>query len=836
LKKMDVTELLPRNGSAPDGSGSYFGDDFRNAYAPDTAMTGAGQMVGVLEFDGFYSNDIAAYAASAGGGRANIPIQTVLLDGYNGQPTTGPDSGNGEVSLDIENAMAIAPGLAGIVSFEAGPNGAQNDVLNSMVTFSNSVKQLACCWGWSGGPSNTTDVIFKNMQAGGQSFFNASGDSDAFTAGAGSVNGVDNPNLANAPSSSPYITQVGGTTLTTLTTLTNPVSFSSETVWNWDVEFPGQGYDGVGSSGGISSYYSMTTSSWQTNVSNLAGRGGSASFRNIPDVALTADNVYVVSGGSGVGSGGSAGTSCAAPLWAGFMALVNQQASAIGSGSAGFINPAIYTIAAGTNYSACFHDVTTGSNTWSSSPSLFIARTGYDLCTGLGTPNGQSLISVLAGTPDALGVSPLAGYAFSGPSGGPFNPGSGVLQLTNYSGASLNWSLMNTSAWLKADFTSGILAADATTSFNISLTAAASNLAIGNYTATVAFTDLVSHAVERFPFALQVYQPMSVSPIKGFTGAGPVGGPFTSDTQSFVLTNLGDSTLKWSIINTSAWLTASATNGSLVAGGYTNVTAGLSASANTLKAAVYNTSLVFTNPVGLVLVVPFTLLVGQPIIQNGGFETGDFTGWTLSGNTEYTEVIRASGSSISGSAANSAYIHSGTYAAALGPTGSPGYLTQDLTTVAGQNYVLSLWLRNPTGLTPNLFQVQWSGATLFYQTNITSTGWSNLQFLVTAPSTVTPLQFSFRNDQDFFGLDDISVTPLAQVVFKTVVKSAGNFQLTWNTSTGIVYQVQYKTNLLQANWLNLGGATTAKTNTLTITDTNAFQHSPQRFYRLQAVP
>ena len=108
--------------SAPDGFGTYFGNDFRNAYVPGTTLTGAGQTVGLFEFDGFYSSDIAAYAAAAGNGRTNIVIQTVLLDGYNGVPTTGANSGNGEVSLDIEMAMAMAPGLAKIVVFEGNPN------------------------------------------------------------------------------------------------------------------------------------------------------------------------------------------------------------------------------------------------------------------------------------------------------------------------------------------------------------------------------------------------------------------------------------------------------------------------------------------------------------------------------------------------------------------------------------------------------------------------------------------------------------------------------------------------------------------------------------------
>ncbi len=213
LKKEDATNALKavsRNGTAPDGSGAYFGNDFRNAYASGVALTGAGQGVGLLEFDGYYASDISAYAEGAGNSRTSISVQPVLLDGFNGIPTTGPNSGSSEVSLDIELAMAMAPGLSEILVFEGGPNGLQNDILNSMVAHS-SVKSFACCWGWGGGPSTTTDAIFQEMAAQGQSFFNASGDTDAFTAGATSENSVDDPNNANAPSSCPYITQVGGT-------------------------------------------------------------------------------------------------------------------------------------------------------------------------------------------------------------------------------------------------------------------------------------------------------------------------------------------------------------------------------------------------------------------------------------------------------------------------------------------------------------------------------------------------------------------------------------------------------------------------------------------------
>jgi kumamolisin len=215
----------------------------------------------------------------------------------------------------------------------------------------------------------------------GQTFFNASGDSGAFTTGANSVNAVDKPSTYNAPSSNPYITQVGGTTLS----MNNEdTAWSSEVVWSY-------------SSGGISSYYKIP--SWQTNISNLAGRGGSTKYRNIPDVAANADNIYLLYNNNDtnpIATDDNQGTSAAAPLWAGFTALVNEQLAAQGRKSIGFINPALYAIARGTNYSECFHDVVHGNNTWYYSPHLFYATNNYDLCTGLGTMGGTNLINALA--------------------------------------------------------------------------------------------------------------------------------------------------------------------------------------------------------------------------------------------------------------------------------------------------------------------------------------------------------------------------------------------------------------------------------------------------------
>src|SRR5438445_11074196 len=124
---------------------------------------------------------------------------------------------------------------------------------------------------------------------------------------------------------------------------------------------------------------------------------GSTAMRNIPDVALTADNVYLVSNNGRPST--SVGTSAAAALWAGFTALVNQQAVGVGLAPVGFLNPALYTIGRSTNYLAAFNDITTGDNYWSGSPTNFPAVAGYDLCTGWGTPNGTNLINILTGRP-----------------------------------------------------------------------------------------------------------------------------------------------------------------------------------------------------------------------------------------------------------------------------------------------------------------------------------------------------------------------------------------------------------------------------------------------------
>ena len=479
-----TANAAPNAGSGP--GGAYAAGDFRAAYVPGTSLTGAGQTVGLLQFDGFYTNDIAAYVTQFG--LPNIPVQVIPIDGG----VTTPGSGNTEVCLDIETVMSMAPGVSKIYVYEAPNPSPWVDILSRMAN-DNLSKQLSCSWG-GGGPDPTSEQVFQQMAAQGQSFFNACGDGDAYTGPVG------------FPADSPHITQVGGTTLTT----SGPGgSYVSETVWNRN--------NGIGTGGGLSTYYSIP--SYQQGI-NMTTNQGSTTMRNIPDVALTAENVYVTSGNGGGGSVG--GTSCAAPLWAGFTALVNQQAAANSRPSVGFINPAIYTIGQGASYSSNFHDTTTGNNFKSSSPTKFPAVPGYDLCTGWGSPTGTNLIYALAGVPDALQVSSPT-FAASGPPGGPFTPISAGYTLTNTGASSLTWTVSSTQTWMSLSATSGTLAAGDYTTVTWSINSGANALAGGGYNDTVTFSNTVTGACQIRGMTLWVGPPIitSTNPLASVTVGTP---------------------------------------------------------------------------------------------------------------------------------------------------------------------------------------------------------------------------------------------------------------------------------------------------------------------------
>jgi subtilase family serine protease len=684
-------------------SGYYMGNDFRAAYVPGVSLNGSNQIVGLFELDGYYTNDITAYETNAG--LSNIMLTNVLIN-FNGSP----GSNNSEVALDIEMAISMAPGLSRVIVYEGPDPASSSDILSLLeaMATNNQAKQLSSSWAIGDDPN--FDVKYIQFAAQGQSFFQGSGDDGAYY-----------PGIADSEDDT-NITIVGGTTLSTI----GPGGpYAAETVWN-----AYSSGEGTGSSGGGVSLNDIPIPSWQTGI-NMTTNQGSTMLRNIPDVAITADGIFVVA------DNGQqeifAGTSAAAPLWAGFAALVNQQAIASGKPTIGFINPAIYAIGKSPYYRADFHDITTGNNTNTTVGNEYFAVPGYDLCTGWGTPAGQNLITALA-TPDTLGVLPGT----------------------------------------------------------------------------------------------------------GFTANGPAGGTFNISVENFSLTNSGASTLNWAAV-TPSWLTATPGSGTLPANGTAAVAVSVNSTASDLPPATYMANVVFTNLTsGIAQIRSFTLQLGQSLVQNGGFETGDFSLWTFSGDYTHSNgdfengVVGANNTS---DETGTNWVHSGAYGAAFGQAGSPAYLSQTLTTLPGQSYLLSFWLNNIGGATPNQFLVNWntnftSTNTLFDQINVPAlNNWTNMLFIVTATATNAVLQFGLENDNSFFGLDDIALQPIPTPTFSAVAATNNAIQFTWNSLAGLIYQIQYSTNPAQADWINLGSSVTATG--FTFTATNSIGPDTQRFYRVQ---
>ena len=368
---------------APTGSGptnTYTASDIRKAYVPGVGLNGSGQTVGLLEYEGYYYDLIQDYEAYNGIPVNSVNVQNWELDGASGTP----GSSYGEAEVDIEMAIAMAPGLSQVIVYEL-PAGTTNnpppdDALNLMAA-QDLANQLSSSYGFEF--SANTDEIFQELAAQGQSFFQSSGDAGALPS-----------QYITPPYDDPYITLVGGTELTT----GSGGAYASETVLD-DTTVYGPNGDGILSAGGISDDYTIP---WYQKGINMSANGGSTTMRNMPDVAIVADSIYTFYNETTPKSGSYLGTSLAAPLWAGFMALVNEQAENEGLPAIGFANPVIYAIGKGSSYGSCFHDVTSGNNETPYSPAEFSAVAGYDLCTGWGTPKGQALINALCSTSSDL--------------------------------------------------------------------------------------------------------------------------------------------------------------------------------------------------------------------------------------------------------------------------------------------------------------------------------------------------------------------------------------------------------------------------------------------------
>ena len=334
-----------------------------------SGLTGKGQTVAIIELGGGYqTSDLTAYFNSLG-----TPVPTVTAISVDGGSNTPGSDADGEVMLDIEVVGAIASGANIAVYFAPNTDQGFIDAITDAVhDTARKPSVVSISWGgpedsWTQQSQNAMNAAMQDAAALGVTVTVASGDN-------GSSDGVNDGKLhVDFPASSPYSLACGGTTLRGSGTM-----ISSEVVWNETANNEGATGGGVSNVFAIPSYQASAGVPAQPQT-NFAGRG-------VPDVCGDADPAT----GYQVRADGQdqvvGGTSAVAPLWAALVAMMNER---LGT-AVGFLNPKLYTLKGST-----LHDITSGNND-DSGLGYYQAGTGWDPCTGLGSPDGAALLNALS--------------------------------------------------------------------------------------------------------------------------------------------------------------------------------------------------------------------------------------------------------------------------------------------------------------------------------------------------------------------------------------------------------------------------------------------------------
>ena len=483
-------------GSGP--SASFLGSDMRAAYATGTSLTGAGQHLGLLEFYGTDLADLNTYYANVHQTNS-VPINLISTDGTS-TSCVYPSCDDGEQTLDMTQALGMAPGLASLDMYIGSTDTA---MISAMTTHNPLPATIGCSWGWTPVDPATLDPYFQKMAIQGQNFFVAAGDSGRWT-------------TSNYPwpAEDPNVVTVGGTDLTT-SSAGGP--WQSETAW-------------VDGGGGISPDHEPIPSYQQIAGVINSSNGGSTSYRNGPDVSANANfTFYVCQDQSGCSANQYGGTSFAAPMWAGFIALVNQSLASNGKATIGFLNPTIYNQNVTSSYATNFHDITSGNN------GTYSAITGFDLATGWGSPT-PALITALAG-----GSSTTPGFTVSASPGSVSiqqgHSGSSTISTSAYGGfnSSISLSVSGAPSGVTTSFSTNPIAApgNGSSTLNISV---GSTVATGTYTLTVTATG--GGVTNTIAVSLTVTATgtgsftISVSPTSGYLYRGQSGYAVVSTTIS----------------------------------------------------------------------------------------------------------------------------------------------------------------------------------------------------------------------------------------------------------------------------------------------------------------
>ncbi len=375
-------------------------DNIASAYNFPEGATGAGQIIAIVGEAPVVDGDLSTFWSTVGVAQTPANVTSIIVDPA---PDPSPvDSLVQEADLDVQWAGAMAPGAGIRLYLSNNVFYCFTQILDDIPAFP-AISVVSISFADTEGDEGGAEVlqafsqVFAELGAAGVSVLSGSGDNGSNPTpgkGAGFYSTAE-PLAVSYPASDPNVTGVGGTDVG----FEGNWTYTGETVWNdlADSQSPSA------SGGGVSNVFAKP--SWQTGGPVLAGQ----SMRCVPDVAAisvanllnvnlpgfepyTFDGVGVLIYENGVATYES-GTSLACPVWAAVTALINQARSARGNGPIGFLNPYLYPLAG----SGAFNDVTVGSN------GAYSAGPGYDLCTGLGSPNVGNLIAALA-NPAAAGA------------------------------------------------------------------------------------------------------------------------------------------------------------------------------------------------------------------------------------------------------------------------------------------------------------------------------------------------------------------------------------------------------------------------------------------------
>lgn len=352
---------------------SYVPQQVGNLYNFPTGGDGEGECIGIIELGGGYRiSDLNAYFQALG--LSTPQVSAVSVRGGMNAPTGNPNGPDGEVMLDIEVAGAIAPGAKIVVYFAPNTTGGFLAAVNAAIfDRTNKPSVVSISWGgaeptWTAQALKAFDRAFQAAALLGVTICCASGDD-------GSSDGLPVGAHVDFPASSVHALACGGTRLESLNNVV-----TSEEVWN-------DGAGGGAGGGGVSKFFSLPPWQADSNVPVAPGPGKFAG-RGVPDISANADPVtgyqVRVDGVNTV----IGGTSAVAPLWAGLIALMNQQ---LGK-PVGFLNSLLYQIQGSTE--GAFRDITEGNNDISNL-GVYNAVKGWDAASGLGSADGTALLNAL---------------------------------------------------------------------------------------------------------------------------------------------------------------------------------------------------------------------------------------------------------------------------------------------------------------------------------------------------------------------------------------------------------------------------------------------------------